>query len=209
MPTPGVPIRSETLDAVEVSWFSALCSDDYEFLGQPDGALRSSWVHCRDLVLAAERAGFNNILLPNGYIPGQDTLTFAGGMAALARDISLLVAVRCGEYHPPMLARAIASLDHMLLGRLNINIISSDMPGTVLESERRYQRSREVIEILKQCWTRERLEFRGEFYASEPGGASAESASLPTCWRYRSGPRKCRKPNPATRSATPAIDTAR
>ncbi len=160
----AVTVRSESLDAVEVSWFSALCSDDYEHLGVPDGKYRSSWTHCRDIVLTADRAGYNNILLPNGYVPGQDTLTFAGGMAALVRQISLLVAVRCGEYHPPMLARAIASLDHMLEGRLTINIISSDMPGAAMESERRYQRSREVIQILKQAWTQPRIEFEGEFY---------------------------------------------
>lgn len=157
-------IRSPQLDAVEVSWFSALCADDYEFLGVPDGRLRSSWEHCRDLVLTAERAGFNNVLLPNGFVPGQDTLTFAGGMAALTERISLLVAIRCGEYHPPMLGRAVASLDHMLRGRLTLNIISSDMPGLKEDAETRYRRSREVIEILKQGWTRDRIQFDGEFY---------------------------------------------
>jgi alkanesulfonate monooxygenase len=157
-------IRSPQLDAVEVSWFSALCADDYEFLGVPDGRLRSSWEHCLDLVLTAERAGFNNVLLPNGYVPGQDTLTFAGGMAALTQKISLLVAIRCGEYHPPMLGRAVASLDHMLRGRLTLNIISSDMPGLKEDAETRYRRSREVIEILKQGWTRDRIQFDGEFY---------------------------------------------
>jgi alkanesulfonate monooxygenase len=30
---------------VEVSWFSALCDDDYEFLGVPDPNLASSWEH--------------------------------------------------------------------------------------------------------------------------------------------------------------------
>ena len=160
----GVTIRSADLDAVEVAWFSALCGDDYEYLGVPEGRLRSSWPHCRDLVLAAERAGFNNILLPSGFVPGQDTLTFAGGMAALTKNISLLVAVRCGEYHPPMLGRAIASLDHMLEGRLTINIISSDLPGTTASAKERYDRSREVIEILKQGWTQPRITFKGEYY---------------------------------------------
>jgi alkanesulfonate monooxygenase len=159
-----VLIRSADLDSVEVSWFSALCADDYEFLGVPDGRLRSSWDHCRQIVLTADRLGYNNILLPSGFVPGQDTLTFAGGMAALARQISLLVAVRCGEYHPPMLGRAIASLDHMLRGRLTINIISSDMPGELEDAETRYDRSREVIEILKQGWTQERICYDGRFY---------------------------------------------
>ena len=160
----GLTIRSPDLDAVEVAWFSALCGDDYEFLGVPDGRLRSSWEHCRDIVLAAERHGFNNILLPSGFVPGQDTLTFAGGMAAITSRISLLVAVRCGEYHPPMLGRAIASLDHMLRGRLTINIISSDLPGTTMGSQERYDRSREVIEILKQGWTQPRIAYRGQYY---------------------------------------------
>jgi alkanesulfonate monooxygenase len=81
----GISIRSPDLPGVEMAWFSALCADDYEFLGVPDGRLRSSWEHCRDIVLTAERLGFNNILLPSGFVPGQDTLTFAGGMAALTR----------------------------------------------------------------------------------------------------------------------------
>jgi alkanesulfonate monooxygenase len=32
-----VPVTSADLDAAEVSWFAALCSDDYEYLGVPDG----------------------------------------------------------------------------------------------------------------------------------------------------------------------------
>ena len=157
-------IRSPHLDGVEVAWFSALCDDDFEFLGVQDERLRSSWPHCRDIVLAADRLGFDNILLPSGYVPGQNALTFAGGMAALVERISLLVAIRCGEYHPPMLARAIASLDHMLDGRLTVNIISSDMPGTKLDSASRYRRSGEVIQILRQAWTQDRIGFAGEFY---------------------------------------------
>ncbi|MCB1121615.1 MAG: alkanesulfonate monooxygenase, partial [Verrucomicrobiae bacterium] len=48
----------------EVAWFSALCSDDYEFLGVPDGDLRSSYEHCGDIVRKAEANGFQNVLLP-------------------------------------------------------------------------------------------------------------------------------------------------
>ena len=44
--------------------------------------------------------------------------------------------------------RTIATLDHMLEGRLTINIISSDFPGEKADSAFRYQRSREVVEIL-------------------------------------------------------------
>jgi alkanesulfonate monooxygenase len=160
-----VPITSHGLDALEVSWFAALCSDDYAYLGVPDGALRSSWEHCSAILREAERLGFRNILCPSSYQVGQDTLSFVAGCAPLTDRINMLAAVRCGEMHPVMLARTIATLDHMLKGRLTINIISSDFPGQKEDSALRYRRSREVVEILRQAWTRETIDYDGEFYA--------------------------------------------
>ncbi|MEO0485193.1 MAG: LLM class flavin-dependent oxidoreductase [Pseudomonadota bacterium] len=159
-----VPVTSPDLKGAEVSWFSALCSDDYQFLGVPDGALRSSWAHCRDIVLEAEKQGFRNILCPSSYQVGQDTLSFVAGCAPLTDKINMLAAVRCGEMQPIMLARTIATLDHMMEGRLTVNIISSDFPGEKAESNYRYQRSREVVEILKQAWTQDEINYEGQVY---------------------------------------------
>lgn len=157
-------IRSESLDSVEVAWFAPICNDDFEFLGVPEGHLRSSFEHTRDVLLTAERLGYDNILCPSSYQVGQDTLSFAAAVAPTLSRLSLLVAVRCGEVHPPMLARALSTLDHMLRGRLTVNIISSDLPGEQLSSTVRYQKSREVIQLLKQCWTAERMNLDGQFY---------------------------------------------
>lgn len=159
-----VPVTSPDLDGAEVSWFSALCSDDYQFLGVPDGDLRSSWAHCSNIVKEAEAQGFRNILCPSSYQVGQDTLSFVAGCAPITDKINLLAAVRCGEMQPIMLARTIATLDHMLQGRLTVNIISSDFPGEKADSDYRYQRSREVVEILKQAWTQDEINYAGEVY---------------------------------------------
>ena len=159
-----VPITSPDLDAVEVSWFSALCSDDYQLLGQPDGSLRSSWDHCSTIVKTAEEHGFRNILCPSSYQVGQDTLSFVAGCAPITDRINMLAAVRCGEMQPIMLARTIATLDHMMHGRLTVNIISSDFPGEKADSAFRYQRSCEVVEILKQAWTQDEINYQGEVY---------------------------------------------
>ncbi|MEL6122122.1 MAG: LLM class flavin-dependent oxidoreductase, partial [Bacteroidota bacterium] len=115
-------------------------------------------------LLAADRMGYSNILCPSSYQVGQDTFTFASAVAPLTRQINLLAAIRCGEVHPPMLGRAIATLDHILKGRLTINIISSNLPGTVEESSWRYRRSGEVIDILRQGWTKDYIDHHGEFY---------------------------------------------
>ena len=162
-----VPVTSADLDAAEVSWFSALCSDDYQFLGVPDGDLRSSWAHCSDIMKTAEAQGFRNILCPSSYQVGQDTLSFVAGCAPITDKINMLAAVRCGEMQPIMLARTIATLDHMLEGRLTVNIISSDFPGQKEPSPYRYQRSREVVEILKQAWSRDEINHKGEVYTFE------------------------------------------
>ena len=162
-----VPVKSADLDACEVSWFAALCSDDYAFLGVPDGDLRSSWAHCRDILLESENQGFRNILCPSSYQVGQDTLSFVAGCAPLTDRINMLAAVRCGEMQPIMLARTVATLDHMLEGRLTLNVISSDFPGEKAESNYRYQRSREVVEILKQAWTQDEINYSGEIYQFE------------------------------------------
>ncbi len=159
-----VPITSPDLDASEVSWFAALCSDDYRFLGQPDGDLRSSWEHCSTILKTAEAQGFRNILCPSSYQVGQDTLSFVAGCAPITERINMLAAVRCGEMQPIMLARTLATLDHMLKGRLTVNIISSDFPGQKEPSPYRYQRSREVVEILKQAWTQDEITYKGEVY---------------------------------------------
>ncbi len=148
----------------EVSWFSALCDDDYEFLGVPDPKLKSSWEHCRDIVLQADSAGFDNILLPSGYSLGIDTTAFAAAIATLVKKIQLLLAVRIGETWPPQLARQIATIDHILGGRLTVNIISSDMPGETMPSGPRYRRTIEAMHILKALLSGQALDFDGEFW---------------------------------------------
>ena len=151
---PSIAIRTPDR-RVEVAWFSALCGDDYEYLGVPDGSLRSSYEHCGEIVRTADRLGYQNILLPSGWIVGQDALAFASAMAPQTSSINQLVALRMGEVWPPMLGRALATLDHIAKGRLCINIISSDMPGTKESHEVRYARSSECSRILQGLWAAE------------------------------------------------------
>ena len=152
------------IEGAEVSWFAPLCDGDDDFLGNRNPDFKSSWENTSKIIKTADELGFRNVLCPSSYQVGQDTLSFVAGMAPLTEQINFLAAVRCGELHPPMLARTIATLDHMLKGRLTVNIISSDLPGTKLSSSERYARSREVIQILKQSWTRDRIEFNGKYY---------------------------------------------
>lgn len=166
---------------VELAWFCPLCDDDYAYLGVPDPNLRSSFPHCRDILLRAEANGFDNILCPSGYTLGIDSVAFASAVAPLTSRIRLLVAVRCGEMFPPQLARQLATLDRMLAGRLTINIISSDLPGAPLPSGPRYQRTRECMQILRALLNGQPVDHDGEFYtlALDPPAVRTVSGRAP------------------------------
>ncbi|MFT3822580.1 MAG: LLM class flavin-dependent oxidoreductase [Chitinophagaceae bacterium] len=159
----SVPVRTEQRVS-EIGWFDDIIGGDTAYLGVLDEERRSSFEHCKQIALQADEAGFKNILLPTAYTVGQEALTFASAIAPFTGQIKLLVAIRTGEVHPPSLARSISNLDHVLQGRLAINIINSDLPGLRENPELRYKRCAEVIDILKQGWTQERIQFEGELY---------------------------------------------
>ena len=159
-----IKIRSKELIGSEISWFAPICDGDDRYLGERNIKYKSSWENTSDILLTADNLGYRNILCPSSYQVGQDTLPFVSAVSPLTKNINILAAIRCGEIHPPMLARSLSTIDHILKGRLTINIISSNLPGEDLGSQDRYQRSREVIEILKQSWNNEEINFKGQFY---------------------------------------------
>ena len=159
-----VPVKSADLDAAEVSWFAPICGDDYRYMGVEEGAMLPTWEHTSNIVKTADRLGYRNVLCPSSYQVGQDTWSFLSGMAPLTEKINMLAAIRCGEVHPVMLARAVSTVDHMMKGRLTLNVISSPFPGEEASSEYRYKRSTEVVEILRQAWTQDEINFEGEIY---------------------------------------------
>lgn len=158
-----VEIRTKERVA-EVAWFDDLCGGDTGYLGTVDGSRRSNFAHCSEIIKTADELGFKNILLPTSYVVGQEVLPFAAAMAPQVKNINMLAAIRTGEIHPPMLARHLATLDHILEGRLTVNIINSDLPGMKEDHELRYKRCEEVIQILKQAWIQDRIEHQGEIY---------------------------------------------
>ena len=152
------------IDGAEISWFAPICDGDDQFLGVRDEKFKSNWENTSQIIKTADTLGYSNVLCPSSYQVGQDPLTYISAMANLTKKINFLAAIRSGEMHPPMLARSIATLDHILKGRLTINIISSDLPGTLMPSKERYDRSREVIQILKQAWNQNEINFQGNYY---------------------------------------------
>ena len=162
-----VPITSSDLKTSEVSWFSALCSDDYQFLGVPEGTFAPAGPIVLKLLKRLRIKDFATSFVPPHIRSVRTHYHLLLVVRQLLTKINLLAAVRCGEMQPIMLARTLATLDHMLEGRLTVNIISSDFPGQKEPGPYRYQRSREVVEILKQAWTQDEINYSGDIYNFE------------------------------------------
>ncbi len=131
------------------------------------------------IALAAEAAGFD-FLFPVSRWRGfggetdylgtsLETMTWASALLAVTSKIRVFSTVHVPVFHPLVVAKMGASLDHISQGRWGINLVSGwskeefGMMGIdILPHAERYQRTRAFIEILKGLWTEPRGTFSHE-----------------------------------------------
>ncbi len=155
----------KTRDRVaEISWFADMTDGDTDFLGERQPARASTFEHCLEILKTAEQNGFKAALFPTAYDTGLDPLAFALAAQTHTKTIKPIVALRMGEIYPPTLARLLTTLDEVSKGRFIINAISSDYPGQKTSAIERYARTGEILDILKQGWFNDRIDFEGQFY---------------------------------------------
>ncbi|CAG6398354.1 LLM class flavin-dependent oxidoreductase [Streptomyces cocklensis] len=121
-----------------------------------------------ELARAAEDHGWGGALLGTGW-GRPDTFTVATALAARTTTFKPLVAIRPGYWQPAHFASAATTLDQLSQGRLLINIVSGlDDAAAYGDGEadpaRRYDRTREFLQLVRRLWTEENVTFRGEFF---------------------------------------------
>ena len=87
------------------------------------------------------------------------------------KTLGYLVAHRPGFVAPTLMARKIATFDHLTNGRLAVHIITGKTDeeqhgdGDFSPKVQRYKRAAEYLELLKHTWLSEKpFDFSGEFY---------------------------------------------
>ncbi|MCA0972523.1 dimethyl sulfone monooxygenase SfnG [Halobacillus litoralis] len=100
-----------------------------------------------------------------------EAITLASALAASTEKLNLISAVHPGLWHPGVYAKMLATLDHISGGRAAVNIVSGwfkqEFTGygePWLEHDERYRRSEEFIQVLRELWTKEQANFKGDFY---------------------------------------------
>jgi alkanesulfonate monooxygenase len=123
------------------------------------------------LATAAEDHGWGGALIGTGW-GRPDAFTLATAIAIRTTTFVPLVAVRPGYWHPAHFASAAATLDQLSAGRLYVNIVTGvDNLAAYGDGEfdpaRRYDRTREFLQLVRRLWLEEHVTFSGEFFRVE------------------------------------------
>jgi len=140
---------------------------------------RTDWSfdYNRTLARLAERAGFDYALSQVRYTASygaeyqHESTSFSLALLLATERLKLIAAVHPGLWHPGVLAKWVATADHLSGGRVAVNVVSGwfkdefrQLGEPWLEHDERYRRTAEFILALKRIWTQEQANLAGDFY---------------------------------------------
>ena len=136
-----------------------------------------SFAYNRKLARIAERAGFDYALSQVRYTASygaeyqHESTSFSLALLMATERLKLIAAVHPGLWHPGVLAKWVATADHLSGGRIAVNVVSGwfadefrQLGEPWLEHDERYRRSAEFILALKRIWTQDSANLAGDFY---------------------------------------------
>lgn len=136
-----------------------------------------SYEYNRELAVLAENNGFDYALSQVRYMASygaayqQESTSFSLALLLATQRLKVIAAVHPGLWHPAVLAKLIATADHLSGGRAAVNVVSGWFKGEFtalgepwLEHDERYRRAEEFIRVLRASWTEDNTEFAGDFY---------------------------------------------
>lgn len=145
-----------------------------------DEGMEASWQYVKRLAQRSEQIGFDLSLIAELNLndikgesaPSLDAWSTAAALMAVTERLEWMVAVRPTFHHPALLAKQASNIDHIGGGgRLSLNVVSSwwkdeaEKYGVTFEQhDRRYDRTSEWLDVVDGLWSRDGLDYTGEFY---------------------------------------------
>ncbi|BBY35312.1 dimethyl sulfone monooxygenase SfnG [Mycolicibacter minnesotensis] len=155
---------------------------------------RTDWSYDYNVALArlAEEAGYEYALTQVRYTASygaeyqQESTSFSLALLLATERLKVIAAVHPGLWQPGVLAKWVATADHLSNGRAAVNVVSGWLKDEFtklgepwLEHDERYRRSAEFIQVLREIWTEERANFAGDFYRIRDFSLKPKPLSLP------------------------------
>lgn len=145
-----------------------------------DEGMEASWQYVKRLAQRSEQIGFDLSLIAELNLndikgesaPSLDAWSTAAALMAVTERLEWMVAVRPTFHHPALLAKQASNIDHIGGGgRLSLNVVSSwwkdeaEKYGVTFEQhDRRYDRTSEWLDVVDGLWSKDGLDYEGEFY---------------------------------------------
>lgn len=145
----------------------------------PDENMNISWDYIRKLAQKSEDWGYSLSLIAELYLndikgeeaPSLDAWSTAAALAAVTKELEIMVAVRPTYHNPALLAKSVANLEHISNDRISLNVVASwwkteaEKYGIEFdEHENRYARTSEWIEVVSRLWKEDHVSFQGKYY---------------------------------------------
>ena len=170
-PTPAMRHRTAMYNAnqLKIGLFGANCSSSRTATTVPE-RWSASWPDCLALARMSDDAGID-FLLPIGRWKGYggstdfhgttlETITWACGLLAATRRITVFGTVHAPLFHPLIAAKQMVTADLMGEGRFGLNIVAGwnegefEMFGVAQRPhDDRYQFAEEWVEVIKRAWS--------------------------------------------------------
>ena len=140
---------------------------------------RTDWSfdYNRTLARLAEAAGFEYALSQVRYTASygaefqHESTSFSLALLLATERLKVIAAVHPGLWQPGVLAKWVATADHLSGGRIAVNVVSgwfkdefTQLGEPWLEHDERYRRSAEFIQALRSIWTEDQANLAGDFY---------------------------------------------
>jgi alkanesulfonate monooxygenase SsuD/methylene tetrahydromethanopterin reductase-like flavin-dependent oxidoreductase (luciferase family) len=156
-------------NAFKIGLFGANCSSGRSATKVPE-RWSANWPDCLKLARLADEAGID-FMLPIGRWKGYggdtnfhgstlETVTWAAGLLAATRHITVFGTVHAPLFNPIIAAKEFVTVDHIGEGRFGINLVVGwnegefDMFGvSQREHDARYDYAQEWLDVIKRAWT--------------------------------------------------------
>lgn len=159
----------------------------------PAGYRSPSRRYLAEIARAADRLCYEGVLTPTGTFCEDSWLTAAALLAETER-LKFLVAFRPGLVPPTLAAQQAATFQRYSDGRLLLNVVTGGEDaeqqrfGDWLDHDQRYARAAEFLQIIKEIWTTDSVDFDGEHYRIRDGRVSEPPNPLPQLYFGGSSP---------------------
>jgi alkanesulfonate monooxygenase SsuD/methylene tetrahydromethanopterin reductase-like flavin-dependent oxidoreductase (luciferase family) len=182
----AAPSRADRLNmhnanALKIGIFGANCSSARTATTVPE-RWTASWPDCLALARMADEAGID-FMLPIGRWKGYggdtdfhgttlETITWASGLLAATRNITVFGTVHAPLFHPVIAAKEMVTADHIGEARFGLNIVAGwnegefEMFGVAQRAhDDRYEFADEWLAVMNRAWTdEEAFDFAGKFF---------------------------------------------